>query len=438
MNPLPVRVSKWPFWVLDGILLLATAYIVFWRVESHTPQTQLIVILAITLAAFLALGPYLVELAGLWLYSRTMEARAGETIRKVLKRAEEVEGRLEQLEQAAAKPILIARQMPDRIEEQMGELKGVLRERIQSEVQELREQVRNLRKLDSEALAQVAAEMGKASKLVNPLTQAQSRQEEFMEKAHELENKLAAATAKLRGFFEQADQAHARRHTDLMEALHKFIETPMAEANGEGEGSSPMLVRALQNLDDTAKALSTGLEAWRGERDMLNARLEGIQKLVVDLSEVSPSDDPAPKKKTRETRKKATDDQPSLFGLEEDTDETNPRNNVEAPLESVKIGSIQKIEASGIEIRVEAMVGVSNRLFLRGEGGGLSWEKGIPLEVVGIGRWRWLEPSLDEPIKAQVYLNDEEVSQGDIITAEPGKVALLKPIFASLAEKTED
>src|SRR5690606_28526897 len=52
-------------------------------------------------------------------------------------------------------------------------------------------------------------------------------------------------------------------------------------------------------------------------------------------------------------------------------------------------------------------IGIGNRLFIRGEGPGLSWEKGIPLQFVSIGKWRWETPDASGPVQFKLYKNDE-------------------------------
>jgi hypothetical protein len=56
---------------------------------------------------------------------------------------------------------------------------------------------------------------------------------------------------------------------------------------------------------------------------------------------------------------------------------------------------------------VTAYIGIGNRLFVRGEGPGLSWEKGVPLQFVSIGKWRWETPDATGPIRFKLYKNDE-------------------------------
>jgi len=61
---------------------------------------------------------------------------------------------------------------------------------------------------------------------------------------------------------------------------------------------------------------------------------------------------------------------------------------------------------------VTAYIGIGNRLFIRGEGPGLSWEKGVPLSFVSIGKWRWETNEATAPVRFKLYKNDETESAG--------------------------
>ena len=56
---------------------------------------------------------------------------------------------------------------------------------------------------------------------------------------------------------------------------------------------------------------------------------------------------------------------------------------------------------------ITAYIGIGNRLFIRGEGPGLSWEKGVPLTFVSIGKWRWETNDAAAPVRFKLYKNDE-------------------------------
>ncbi len=56
---------------------------------------------------------------------------------------------------------------------------------------------------------------------------------------------------------------------------------------------------------------------------------------------------------------------------------------------------------------VTAYIGIGNRLFIRGSGPGLSWEQGVPLVFVSIGKWRWETSEAAAPVRFKLYKNDE-------------------------------
>jgi hypothetical protein len=61
---------------------------------------------------------------------------------------------------------------------------------------------------------------------------------------------------------------------------------------------------------------------------------------------------------------------------------------------------------------VTAYIGIGNRLFIRGDGPGLSWEKGVPLSFVSIGKWRWETNEASAPVRFRLYKNDETECAG--------------------------
>ena len=70
---------------------------------------------------------------------------------------------------------------------------------------------------------------------------------------------------------------------------------------------------------------------------------------------------------------------------------------------------------------VTAYIGIGNRLFVRGEGPGLSWEKGVPLQFVSIGKWRWETAEATAPVACKLYKNDEtECTALGTLTLDPG------------------
>jgi hypothetical protein len=79
----------------------------------------------------------------------------------------------------------------------------------------------------------------------------------------------------------------------------------------------------------------------------------------------------------------------------------------ESPRSSAEVTESVISSDSATRLLVTAYIGIGNRLFIRGEGPGLSWEKGVPLQFVSIGKWRWETNDATAPVKFKLYKNDE-------------------------------
>jgi hypothetical protein len=81
-------------------------------------------------------------------------------------------------------------------------------------------------------------------------------------------------------------------------------------------------------------------------------------------------------------------------------------------------------------VLVTAYIGIGNRLFLRGEGPGLSWEKGVPLQFVSIGKWRWESSEAAATVKFRLFKNDTDECAGlGERAVEPGHQIQLSASF---------
>ncbi|MGF1531412.1 MAG: hypothetical protein ACFCU4_08630 [Puniceicoccaceae bacterium] len=105
-----------------------------------------------------------------------------------------------------------------------------------------------------------------------------------------------------------------------------------------------------------------------------------------------------------------------------ETPETTP--NPEDPGEP----SLKIPQAKATRLVITAFVGINNKIFLRGSGGGLNVETGIPLSITGIGEWEW-KTELSEPIQCEVWLNDKIPASNHPITLKPGDKSSFQPEF---------
>lgn len=80
------------------------------------------------------------------------------------------------------------------------------------------------------------------------------------------------------------------------------------------------------------------------------------------------------------------------------------------------------ISADGLtRLTVTAYIGIGNRLFVRGNGPGLSPDEGVPLQFVSIGKWRWETDAATTPFSVTLWKNDsEECTAAGQIKIAPG------------------
>lgn len=84
--------------------------------------------------------------------------------------------------------------------------------------------------------------------------------------------------------------------------------------------------------------------------------------------------------------------------------------------------------AAPIVIEAKIDVGFGNNLFVRGQGAGLSWERGVQLENVDQKTWRLAVPATDK-LQFKLLLNDSVWAQGEDVVATPGKKIEVTPAF---------
>ncbi|ACB74817.1 hypothetical protein [Opitutus terrae] len=133
--------------------------------------------------------------------------------------------------------------------------------------------------------------------------------------------------------------------------------------------------------------------------------------------------EPAPVERPARKRRKPAADSGDLT-LELGGGEFSPQNadeSDETPVTSSEV--VERVISSDGATRliVTAYIGIGNRLFVRGDGPGLSWDKGVPLQFVSIGKWRWETADATGPVNVKLYKNDDvECAALGTLTLEPG------------------
>lgn len=74
-------------------------------------------------------------------------------------------------------------------------------------------------------------------------------------------------------------------------------------------------------------------------------------------------------------------------------------------------------------------IGFGNHLYLRGEGPGLSWDHGVPMDCVGNGLWTATIKNAAIPVVFKLLVNDISWTVGADYVAAPGQSLTIDPQF---------
>ena len=109
----------------------------------------------------------------------------------------------------------------------------------------------------------------------------------------------------------------------------------------------------------------------------------------------------------------------ALLAGEDASNEPGP--DTEEKPKSSKTGSTSVV--------ANVMIGIGNKPYLRGEGAGLSWDEGVPMNFIEIGKWAWTPTRKNAALTVQVYRNDEDPDNGGKIEVKSGEEIEITPDF---------
>jgi len=91
-----------------------------------------------------------------------------------------------------------------------------------------------------------------------------------------------------------------------------------------------------------------------------------------------------------------------------------------------KVAKPTRVVPTTIEAHID--VGFGNQLFVRGQGAGLSWDKGVPLKNLDAETWQWSAAASDK-LTFKLLLNDAVWAQGADVIVAPGQKVQITPSF---------
>lgn len=225
-----------------------------------------------------------------------------------------------------------------------------------------------------------------------PTPEAESSLAAPAEPTSEVEPSLAASAESAATILEDEAAFESDPEVDLNDGEAFAADIAAAEADAAEEAAEAEEAEALSNDDFTADA---------DESAATSAAETPVAEQAAELLQA-------------ETEISAVVEQPAL---------------IETP-ETPRPARAKKAAANACATLVaQVLIGIGNKPYVRGEGPGLSTEKGVPMQFVEIGKWEWVCPEAGEPVLLQIYKNDEVPSSLGEILLEPGQRRAVTPTF---------
>ena len=401
------KLPKFPF-IAGDLVLIATAFFIASRSASPiTPVPLLAITICVVLGAALAVIPFLAD------YARRQDAELTERQNQIAALARTTADSAEQLGIVAAGLNGIAESSKHHLDS-LGQLPAKLQERIETLARQIDGAATSTHTTVKADVAQLEAAAEKLSRSLAHLdTAAKTKADKLGALENDLAATLARATAQLDAFVATATARLAElpppppvppaaprktRHASVIEAAGPAVVAP---APGETTGPATTPAPAPEPVVEQPAPV---VEPPASE-PVAAAEEPAFTAAEPAASDV-PVDEPEHAKPPRARKSRQIDDSDMDLGLIVDA--------LSGPETSVTSDGFTRLVAT-------AYIGIGNKLFIRGEGPGLSWEKGVPLQFVSIGKWRWETPYATSRITAKLYKNDQIECQGlGALTLEPG------------------
>lgn len=206
---------------------------------------------------------------------------------------------------------------------------------------------------------------------------------------------------------------------------HEDGTAPIAEKPVEAESAHQAAVEEqpsalVEQPNALVEQLSAGVEQPSAAVNQSGAEVENSNSEVASNSLAEDgqtgssgavSSDSAPASKENEKGADFFESSDSPLGLGESDNKKPDFPTLFALPESS--GKARKTSKADTCVIVNSLIGIGNKPYLRGAGGGLSADKGVPMEYLEIGKWRYVFPPDSQfPIEFSVYKNDETRSDG--------------------------
>jgi len=457
--PLPdqtPRLPKWPFLIGDAALLGAA-----WLIGSHSntplPSEAVFAIAGCCVCAvIMGAIPFLADYARKQDEALDVRQRSLESLARTASTAAEqisiAAAGFNEIAELVQKNIRHAEQLPQKLHEKIAEFQTRLALATDEEKEELERELAALRSSESEKLESIADKVARAAA--------------DWAKVESSIQKQGSATKALLGQFDESVSQFEKRIDQFEHRIARLGANPESAA---GAASIHPASKSNPPSDETGPARESApadpaSEPVPGKRQEASVPGSGVKAAAAEApiesaagaQKGAPEPAAAPVKAERKRSPKRSVEPPAaaeaggtapsapepvkpaapvrekqpaaprIENIREKRREPNPTEPLalEFSQSSPDDGAPSvAVSADGAtRLLVTAYIGIGNRLFIRGDGPGLSWDKGVALQFVSIGKWRWETADATAPVKFKLYKNDEmEFSGLDAPPIEPGR-----------------
>lgn len=448
----PPHISKWFFLLSDALLVAVAAFIAS---RSATPLSTTVIL---AIVGCVATGALITAAAFVADYTRKQDEALDDRQRALESLARTVATSAEQISIAASglheigdlvqRNLRHAEKLPHQLHEKIAEFQAQLTIVNDAEKEELEKELVALRTSESERLDSVSDKIAKTAAEWTKLEAAtqkhlaaatESLGKAQLQTAATLDAKLAAALAALEAKLAALEAAvknmpvvvtplpatsetssvpvptdtpteetvahppkrpRKPRREDVAveekpvsEELPATAETPQVEAASPTPVEEPPPIPA-ETIPEVMPAAPDSAEPFPNA--IASAPAEPAPVVTAEATESAPAE-PKPARK-RAPKKPVVEPDPSALSL-------NITETPHAP--SAEVAERGRSSDGATRLIVTAYIGIGNRLFIRGEGPGLTREKGVPLQFVSIGKWRWETNDATGPVRFKLFKNDE-------------------------------
>jgi hypothetical protein len=415
LDPAP-RQSKLVYLAIDAGLLITAFVIVYFAKNPYAPLPFVSAVLCVVLAAIIGLVPFLIDYAADSAeYVQSERGRVTDQVQRLHAATESLAraaAQIKAVEEAVHKTAHAAENLPYRMQEKLAEFNETLAEKETEERDALERELDELRATNTTNLKAVADKIAKSTADWTA---------------------LETATRKQLG---SAQEASARLHDQLQATLAQ-LDARIAELN-KAAARVP-IATAVTPTAPVVIAPVAELPAAQPEPARDEPAAPVIESVTLTETSTPAAEEPKPKKPRAPRRPKPEDTLAAMSADAPATDGNNDNASSSPAPAAEEAASVleeapAKAESSAssdgaTRLLVTAYIGIGNKLFIRGDGPGLSWDKGVPMQFVSIGKWGWASHDATGPVKCKLYKNDEAAALSGEVTLEPGKHVEVTALF---------